>query len=189
MLNHINIRLVIMPNFTFIGEWIFTFIGRQIWIPVFSYRILKVYINSSRPPIKCQRTVSMCLLYIHLPLKLLNINYVQECITFELSIKNNLCIIAALYRFPIPHSHSKFANFTISLELTLQAISSKNLFLSLVLGDFNAKNKIWSDQNNTTTEGTITNDLMTQYGLTQIIHEPSHLLDCSFSCIDLIFTS
>ena len=29
---------------------------------------------------------------------------------------------------------------------------------------------------------------MTQYGLTQIIHEPTHLLDCSSSCIDLIFT-
>ena len=30
---------------------------------------------------------------------------------------------------------------------------------------------------------------MTQYGLTQIIHEPTHLRDCSSSCIDLIFTS
>ena len=30
---------------------------------------------------------------------------------------------------------------------------------------------------------------MTQYRLTQLIHEPIHLLDCSSSCIDLIFTS
>ena len=37
-------------------------------------------------------------------------------------------------------------------------------------------------------EGTVINDLMTQYGLTQIIHKPTQLLDCSFSCIDLIFT-
>ena len=29
---------------------------------------------------------------------------------------------------------------------------------------------------------------MAQYGLTHMIHEPAHLLDCSSSCIDLIFT-
>ena len=41
----------------------------------------------------------------------------------------------------------------------------------------------------TTTEGTVINDVMTQYHLTQLIHEPIHLPDCSSSCIDLIFTS
>ena len=124
----------------------------------------------------------------HLHLQLLNINYLKECVTFELSIKNKFCIIAALYRSP-SQSHSEFTNFTTSLELTLQAIVSKNPFLSLVLDDFNAKNKVWFDQDNTTTEGTIINDLMTQYGLTQIIHESTHLLDGSSSIIDLIFTS
>ena len=77
----------------------------------------------------------------YLPLKLLNINYLQECITFELSIKNKFCIIAALYRSP-SQSRSEFANFTTSLELTLQAIASKNPFLSLVLGGFTDKNKV-----------------------------------------------
>ena len=95
-----------------------------------------------------------------------------------------LCFIG-----PPSQSRSEFKNFTTSLELTIQAIASKNPFLSLVLGDFNAKNKVWFDQENTTTEGTIINDLMTQYGLAQIIHEPALLLDCSHSCIDLIFTS
>ena len=77
----------------------------------------------------------------YFPLKLLNINYLQECITFELSIKRKLCIITALYKSP-SQSHSEFTNFTTSLELTLQAIASKNTFLSLVLGDFNAKNSL-----------------------------------------------
>ena len=30
---------------------------------------------------------------------------------------------------------------------------------------------------------------MAQYGLTQIIHEPTHILESSVSCIDLVFTS
>ena len=126
--------------------------------------------------------------YKILLLWLLNINYIQEGIIFALSIKNKLCIIVALYRFP-SQSHSEFTNFVTSLELTLQAIASKNPYLSLALGHFNTKNKAWFDQDNTATEGTIINDLTTQYGLNQIIHEPTHLLDWSSSCINLIFTS
>ena len=59
----------------------------------------------------------------------------------------------------------------------------------MVLGNFNAKNKLWFDQDNTSYEGSIFNDLMAQYGLTQIIHEPKHILESSVSCIDLVFTS
>ena len=36
-------------------------------------------------------------------------------------------------------------------------------------------------------EGSILNDLMVQYGLKQIIHEPTHVLKSSVSCIDLLF--
>ena len=59
----------------------------------------------------------------HLPLKLLNINYLQECTTFEISIKSKLCIIAGLYGSP-SQSQSGFTNFNTSLELTLPAIVS-----------------------------------------------------------------
>ena len=102
---------------------------------------------------------STCVYYKnHLPLKLLNLNSLQECIIFGLSIKNKFFIIAALYRSP-SQLHSEFTNFSTSLELTLQVIASTNPFLSLVLGDFNAKSKVWFNQDNTTTEGTIINDL------------------------------
>ena len=57
------------------------------------------------------------------------------------------------------------------------------------MGEFNAKNKLWFDQGNTSYEGLILNDLMAQYGLTQIIYEPTHVPESSVSCIDLIFTS
>ena len=58
----------------------------------------------------------------------------------------------------------------------------------MVLGDFNAKNKLWVDHNKTSYEGSTLNDLIGQYGLTQIIHEPTHILKYSVSCIDLVFT-
>ena len=77
----------------------------------------------------------------------------------------------------------------ISIEPTLQTIASKNCFSSLVLVDLNAKNKVWFDQDELTTEENVINDLMAQHGLAQIIDEPTHLHDCSYSCVDLVFTS
>ena len=41
----------------------------------------------------------VCIYYKnHLPLKLTNINFLHECLTIELNIKNKLCVIVALYR-------------------------------------------------------------------------------------------
>ena len=54
----------------------------------------------------------------------------------------------------------------------------------MALGDFNVKYKIWFDQNNTLYEGSILNDLMSQCGLTQPIHEPTHILESTVPCID-----
>ena len=73
----------------------------------------------------------------------------------------------------------------------MQTTNLRKPFLTMVLGDFNARIKLWFDQDNTSYKGSILNDLMAQYGLTQIIHEPrpTHILKSLVSCIDLVFTS
>ena len=73
-------------------------------------------------------------------------------------------VFSALYRSP-SQSQSELTIFTATLDLTLQAIASKHPSLILVLGDFNVKNKVLFDQDKTTIEGTIINDLMIQYDL------------------------
>ena len=88
-------------------------------------------------------------------------------------------MLVTLYRLP-NQSHNEFSSFITNLESTLQAITLRKLFLTMVLGDFNAKNKLWFDQDNTSCERSISNDLMAQYGLTQIIHEPTHTRIFSF---------
>ena len=93
-----------------------------------------------------------------------------------------------MYRSP-SQSHNEFCSFITNLEFTLQAITFRKPFLTMVLGNFDAKNKLWFDHNNTSYEGSILNDLMAQYCLTQIIHEPTHILESSVSCIDLVFIS
>ena len=124
----------------------------------------------------------------HLPLKLIKVNFLHECLTIELNIKNKLCVVVALYRSP-SQSHNEFSSFITNLESTLQAITLRKHFLTMVLGNCNAKNKLWLDQDNTSYEGSILNNLMVQYGLTQFIHEPTRILESSVSCIDLVFTS
>ena len=100
----------------------------------------------------------------YIPLKLINRNFFHEFLTIELIIKNKLCALVALYRSP-SQSQNEFSSFITNLESTLQATSLRKLFLTIVLGDFNGKNKLWFDQDNTLYKGSILNDLMAQYGL------------------------
>ena len=60
-------------------------------------------------------------------------------------------------------------------------------YFILILGDFNARLSTWDVNDIDTFEGKKINELTSSYGLHQIISEPTHLLDNSKSCIDLIF--
>ena len=72
--------------------------------------------------------------------------------------------------------------------MTLDLVSKKNPFLVVVLGDFNAKLSQWYDKDGSTSEGISVENIASQFGLHQIINEPTHILENSSSCIDLIFT-
>ena len=58
-----------------------------------------------------------------------------------------------------------------------------------MIGDFNAKFKDWCSIDTTSYEGSGLDFLTSQLGLSQIIKEPTHILDNSRSCIELTFTS
>ena len=97
-----------------------------------------------------------------LPIKMLNINYLQECICFDLKIGSKLCTIASLYRSP-SQSADEFDNFLNKLNLTLESIAQKNPFLTVVIGDFNAKSSKWWIDDKTTQEGLKTENLLSQF--------------------------
>ena len=65
--------------------------------------------------------------------------------------------------------------------MTLDSDSKKNLFLPVVLGDFNAKLSQWHDKDSSTSEGISVEDITLQFGLHQIINEPTHILENSSS--------
>ena len=123
-----------------------------------------------------------------MPLRVLDIQYLLECINFELKIGVKLCNFVALYRSP-SQTHDKLEKFSDNLELNLGTLSHKNPFLVVAIGDFNAKSKRWYINDSTTSQGNVLENITSQFGLHQIIKEPTHILDNSSSCIDLIFIS
>ena len=131
----------------------------------------------------------VCLYYkTCLPLRVLDIQYLEECINFELKIGDKLCTFVALYRSP-GQSQDNFETFINNFELNLETLSRKNSFLPVAIGDFNAKTKFWYCKDNTTSQEKAIENVASQFGLYQVIKEPTHVLHNSSSGIDLIFAS
>ena len=123
-----------------------------------------------------------------LPLKVLSTNFLQECINFEVSIGNKICRFIHLYRTS-SQSEDEFHDFLTNLEMNLDDSFNSNPFLTTVIGDFNAKSNKWSEGDRSTIKGSQIDFLTSQFGLSQMMKEPTHILGNSSSCIDLIFTT
>ena len=121
-------------------------------------------------------------------LKIFDIQLLQECINFEIKIADKICNFISLYRSP-SQSKDEFESFADNLELNLDSVVHRNPYLIVVLGDFNAQTKGWYPLGKTTYEGTRIDGITSQFGLEQLIHEPTHIIGERSSCIDLIFAS
>ena len=123
-----------------------------------------------------------------LPFELINIRYLQECITFEMRIGRKCCKFICLYRSP-SQTNDEFESFLKNFELTLDKIHEDNPFMISVLGDFNAKSNNWCKNDITSHEGSMIDAVTSNYRLHQLIQEPTSILNTSSSCVYLIFTS
>ena len=131
----------------------------------------------------------VCIYYkTMLPLKVLSTNFLQECINFEVCIEDKICRFIHLYRTP-SQSQDEFHDFLTNLKMNLDYSFNSNRFLTTVIGNFNAKSKNWSEGDRSTIEESKIEFLTSQFGLSQIIKESTHILENSSSCIDLIFTT
>ena len=66
---------------------------------------------------------------------------------------------------------------------------NKNPYLTVVIGDFNAKSHNWQKDDKTTASGSKLEITTSHYGRTQIVNEPTHILEDSSSNINLVFAS
>ena len=131
----------------------------------------------------------VCIYYwTFLLLKLINIHYLNECITFEIKLGDKICNFVFSYRSPNQFEDDS-ENFCNNFELTLDAVSATNPFLIVAIGDFNAKSSNWYTGDTTTSEVSKIEAITSQFGLQQIIDEQTHIQGQSASCIEIIFSS
>ena len=86
-------------------------------------------------------------------------------------------------------SQNLFESCKENLELNPESVVQNNPFLVVILDDFNVKSSNWCKNDITTTEGKTIENISSQFGLHQMINEPTRILESSSSCINLIFTS
>ena len=60
--------------------------------------------------------------------------------------------------------------------MTLKTLAQKDSFLTTIIGDFKAKSCNWYSHDKTSFEGSIIKSITSQFGLHQLINEPTHLL-------------
>ena len=93
-----------------------------------------------------------------------------------------------IYRSP-SQSSKEFDKFVSNFEFLLDHIANRNPFVSIIISDFNARSNNWCSSDKTTYEGKKLESFTSQCGFKQVISDPTHILESSSSCIDLIFMS
>ena len=123
-----------------------------------------------------------------LPVKVINLNILNECLVCELSFGSHRVCLVSVYRTP-SQSNNEYDTFLLNFEQLTTYLNSIKPHVLLVTGDFNVRSSSWWSDDIDTVEGTRLESITSYYGLHQIINEPTHILPSSASCIDLIFTN
>ena len=117
---------------------------------------------------------AVCIYYLNsLPLKV-DIQFLSECIDFEINIGGKAWNFLCLYRSP-SQIRDTFETFADNLELTLDTLTNNNPFLIVAIGNFNAKTTTWYNNDMTSLEGLKIDAITSQFSLQQLINEPTHL--------------
>ena len=117
-----------------------------------------------------------------LPLKVLDIQLLQECINFEIKIANKTYNFISLYRSP-SQSRDGFEYLTDNIELNLASIPLRNPYLIVVFNGFNVQTKGWYSLDKTTYGGTRIDSITTQFGLEQLIYGLTQIIGERSFCI------
>ena len=112
----------------------------------------------------------------------------KEYLNFSLRVCGKQCNITLIYRSP-SQSSEEFDKYLSNFEFLLDYIANRKSFVSIIIGDFNARSNNWCSSDKTTYEGKKRESLTSQCGFKQVLGDRTHILESSLSYIDLIFTS
>ena len=130
----------------------------------------------------------VCIYYKeHIPLTLRDdINTLDNCLVTEIRSQNEECFLTCIYRSP-SQNQDEFKNFCTNFDILLNNINGELPLYSTVTGDLNARGSRWWKNDITNYQGQELDLLTLSSGYNQIIDKPTHLINTSMSCIDLIF--
>ena len=95
----------------------------------------------------------VCIYYKEtLALKVISTPYLNESLLCEVTTGSRKCIIGTVYRSPSQNS-ADFKSFLSNFEFLFQGVSNRHPYLTLLLGDYNARNTNWWHHDITVTEG------------------------------------
>ena len=132
----------------------------------------------------------VCLHFIkHLPL--IGRNYfsvLQECLVTEIIVDNEICFFTCLYRSP-NQNHEELESFSSNLDLLISNINNNHPTCSILIGDFNVRSSKWCNSDQINRASRELDNITTSAGYSQLIYEPTHFINKTSSCVDLIFSS
>ena len=130
----------------------------------------------------------VCIYYKeHIPLILRDdINTLDNCLVTEIRSQNEKCFLTCIYRSP-SQNQDEFKIFCNNLDILLNITNNKLPLCLIVTGDFNARCSRWWKNDITNLQGQELDPLTLSAGYNQIIDSPTHVINISMSCIDLIF--
>ena len=102
------------------------------------------------------------------------LNTFRECLICELKIGNKKCFITVLYRSP-SQLLEEFERFKNSCVNKILNIDNSNPFLTIFVGDFNARNTLWWSGDVISSDDLDINELSSHYNLHQLINTPTHI--------------
>ena len=117
-----------------------------------------------------------------------DLSTMQEAIVTVTSVEYETCFFICFHRSR-SQSHDELKNFFSELNLLLTNINNNQPAYSVLIGDFNAKCSKWCNSDKNNIAGLEVDDITTTAGFSQLINKPTHVIDGTFSCIDLIFSS
>ena len=117
----------------------------------------------------------VCIYYKEsLPVRVINLPYLQEASLLELNDHNKKIIISSLYHSASQNSE-EVESFLTNFEHLLCDINTRKPSVSVILGDFNFRSISWWSNDIDSLEGSKLFSLSTSNGSHQIISEPTHI--------------
>ena len=125
----------------------------------------------------------------HLPLIRRNdLSILQECLVTEIIVGNEKCFFTCLYGSQ-NQNHEELENLSSNLDPLHWSINENHPACSILIGDFNARSSKWCNSDKINRAGIELDNITTSAGCSQLINEPTHFVNKTSSCIDLIFSS